>query len=116
MPDQPTPDQPMNPALIQTDESDASTVYTNFCRVNMTPEEIVMSFGLNTQLQPTDPIKTTHRLVMNFYTAKRLFNLLGQVIAQHEAAFGPLELDAQRRVRMVTRPTTPPATLKPGPA
>ena len=83
---------------------------------DMTPEEIVMSFGLNTQVQITEPIKTTHRIVMNFYTAKRLFHLLGQVIAQHEAAFGPLELDANRRVRAVPRPSTPPSTLKPGPA
>jgi len=116
MPDQPIQDPNANPNLIQVDESSASTVYANFCRVNMTPEEIVMSFGLNTQVQITEPIKTTHRLVMNFYTAKRLFNLLGQVIGNHEAAFGPLELDAQRRVRVVARPSAPPATLKPGPA
>jgi len=108
--------QPMNPADIKTDESGASTIYSNFCRINMTPEELVLSFGMNTQVQITDPIKTTHRIVMNFYTAKRLFHLLGQVIAQHEAAFGPLELDANRRVRSVARPAAPPSTLKPGPA
>ncbi len=107
---------PQNPAAIQTDETDASTVYSNFCRVSLTPEEMVLSFGLNTQLQITEPIKTTHRVVMNFYTAKRLLNLLAQVIAQHEATFGPLELDAQRRVRAMPRTAPPPSTLKPGPA
>jgi hypothetical protein len=116
MADEPRPDPTPTAGTIQVDETDASTVYTNFAQVNVTPEEIVCSFGLNTQMQITKPIKTSHRVVMNFYTAKRLFNLLGQVIAQHEAAFGPLELDAQRRVRVVARPSTPPATLKPGPA
>jgi hypothetical protein len=108
--------QPVPPGAIQIDETDASTIYTNFCQANLTPEEIVLSFGLNTQMQITKPVKTSHRVVMNFYTAKRLFNLLGQVIAQHEATFGPLELDAQRRVRVVARPTPPPSALKPGPA
>jgi Protein of unknown function (DUF3467) len=110
----PTP--PMGAAQIQMDMTDASTVYTNFCQLNMMYEELVLSFGLNTQMPITDPIKATHRVVMNFYTAKRLFNLLGHVINQHEAAFGALELDAQRRVRPMGRPSAPPSTLKPGPA
>jgi hypothetical protein len=84
--------------------------------MNLTPEEIVLSFGLNTQMQITEPIKISHRVVMNFYTAKRLLNLLAQAVAQHEMAFGQLELDAQRRVRAMPRTTAPPSTLKPGPA
>ena len=107
---------PQNLNAIQTLEDNASTVYMNFCRMNLTPEEIVLSFGLNTQMQITEPIRISHRVVMNFYTAKRLLNLLAQAVAQHEMAFGQLELDAQRRVRAVPRAATPPSTLKPGPA
>jgi len=106
---------PAAPA-IQTDDEGAQTSYTNFCQVNLTAEEMVLSFGLNTQAQITKPIKTTHRVVMNFYTAKRLLHLLGQVIAQHEATFGVLELDAQRRARGLPRTNVPPSALKPGPA
>jgi hypothetical protein len=82
-----------------TDYSQLSTVYTNFCRVNVTPEELVLDFGLNTQMtpNPTEPVKLTHRVVMNFYTAKRLLNALAGVISQHERAYGVLELDFQRR-------------------
>jgi hypothetical protein len=84
-----------------TDASSLSTVYTNFCRVSVTPEELVLDFGLNTQLSPTptEPVKLSHRVVMNFYTAKRLMNALLSVINQYENAYGVLELDFQRRAR-----------------
>jgi hypothetical protein len=89
-----------------TDSAALSTVYTNFCRVNVTPEELVLDFGLNPTLQPTpsEPIKLTHRVVMNFFTAKRLLNALYGVVTQHENAYGVLELDFQKRLRSTSRP------------
>ncbi|MGF1583436.1 MAG: DUF3467 domain-containing protein [Gemmataceae bacterium] len=99
-----------------TDYSGLSTVYTNFCRVNVTPEELVLDFGLNTQLAPNpqEPVKLTHRVVMNFYTAKRLLMALNNVVVQHERNYGPLELDFQKRAQgrgpapTGVRPGTPP--------
>ncbi len=84
-----------------TDYSSLSTVYTNFCRVSVTPEELVLDFGLNTQITPTpsEPIKLTHRVVMNFFTAKRLMNALIGVVQNYENNYGVLELDFQRRAR-----------------
>src|SRR6476660_1077466 len=78
-----------------TDYSSLSTVYTNFCRVSVTPEELVLDFGLNPQVSPTpsEPVKLTHRVVMNFFTAKRLLLALNNVVVQHENAYGALELD-----------------------
>ena len=92
-----------------TDSSSLSTIYTNFCRVNVTPEELVLDFGLNTQITPNpgEPIRLTHRVVMNFFTAKRLLNALLGVVSQHENAYGVLELDFQRRARMAPRPAAP---------
>lgn len=100
-----------------TDTASLSTVYTNFCRVNVTPEELVLDFGLNPQINPTpsEPIKLTHRVVMNFYTAKRLMNALIGVVSQHENAYGVLELDFQRRARNVPRPPAPPSPVRPAP-
>src|SRR4051794_1179440 len=82
-----------------TDASEISTVYTNFCRVNMTPEELVLDFGLNTSMipNPNETIKLSHRVVMNFFTAKRLLMALMNVVQQHETAFGALELDFNKR-------------------
>ncbi len=84
-----------------TDTSSISTVYTNFCHVSITPEELILDFGLNTQMtpSPTEAIKLTHRVVMNFYTAKRLMNALHFAVSRHESAFGALELDFNKRVR-----------------
>src|SRR5437868_7613518 len=104
MPDDPKPEpqpqaQPQQPPQFPTGYSQLSTVYTNFCRVNVTPEELVLDFGLNTQMtpNPTEPVKLTHRVVMNFFTAKRLLNALAGVIGQHERTYGVLELDFKRR-------------------
>ncbi len=48
--------------------------YSNFCRVTATPEEVILDFGLNPQPFATgrQDVKANQRLVMNFYTAKRL--------------------------------------------
>ena len=73
-PESATPTNPPAQQQFQTDAGDISTVYTNFCKVSMTPEELVMDFGLNPALNPNpnETIKLTHRVVMNFYTAKRM--------------------------------------------
>ncbi|MCS7045380.1 MAG: DUF3467 domain-containing protein [Gemmataceae bacterium] len=116
MPDE-TPSAPAQPQAapptFPTDYSNLSTVYTNFCRVSVTPEELVLDFGLNTSMvpNPNEAVKLTHRVVMNFYTAKRLMNALIGVVSQFENAYGALELDFQRRIRNVARPaatTAPP--------
>ncbi|OAI51259.1 hypothetical protein AYO44_05000 [Planctomycetaceae bacterium SCGC AG-212-F19] len=89
------------PAAFAVDASQLSTVYANFCRVTGTPEELVLDFGLNTQMAPNaaEPIKLTHRLVMNFFTAKRLLGALHMALQQHEGVYGALEVDVQKRVR-----------------
>jgi len=92
------------PAHLQpfaVDTSQLSTVYANFCRVTGTPEELVLDFGLNTQMSPNpgEPIKLTHRLVLNFYTAKRLLGALSMALHQHEGVYGALEIDVQKRAR-----------------
>ncbi len=112
MADQPktesTPAAAAQQQQIPTDLSALSTVYTNFCRVSVTPEELVLDFGLNPQIvpTPTEPVKLTHRVVMNFFTAKRLLLALNNVVVQHENAYGALELDFQKRVKAMPRPIT----------
>jgi hypothetical protein len=96
------PGQPVQQAAqFSVDTSALSTVYANFCRVTGTPEELVLDFGLNTQMTPvpSEPIRLTHRLVMNFYTAKRLLGALHMAVQQHENQYGILETDIQKRLR-----------------
>lgn len=86
---------------VQIDDSKAMAFYANFCRVTGTPEELIIDFGLNPQPigVPTQPIPVTQRIVTNFYTAKRMLHALSLTVQRHEATFGVLETDVQKRVR-----------------
>jgi hypothetical protein len=85
---------------VQIDDTKALASYANFCRVTGTPEELIIDFGLNPQPFgiPTQPIPITQRLITNFYTAKRMLHALTLTIQRHEATFGVLETDVQKRV------------------
>src|SRR5262245_57552322 len=85
---------------IKVDDSKAFASYANFCRVTGTPEELIIDFALNPQPVgvPTEPIIVSQRLITNFYTAKRLLSALGMTIQRHEAAFGVLETNIQKRI------------------
>ncbi|MEZ6134114.1 MAG: DUF3467 domain-containing protein [Pirellulaceae bacterium] len=87
---------------VQVHDTDASTGYANFCRVTGSPEELIVDFGLNPQPVgvPKDPIHVTQRVIMNFYTAKRLLAALQMSVQRHEAVFGVLETDIQKRLRV----------------
>lgn len=101
----PQPQQPAHaPREFPVDISRLSTAYANFVRVTGTPEELVLDFGLSTQVAPTstEPVSLTHRLVLNFYTAKRLLGALHMAVQQHEAHFGVLETDVQKRAKTPT--------------
>src|SRR5215831_6658851 len=96
--------EPASPAAQQqtevvVDDSQTLPSYSNFCRVTATPEEVILDFGLNPQPFATgrQDVKANQRLVMNFYTAKRLLTALGMTIQRHEQTFGAIELDVRRR-------------------
>jgi len=86
---------------VEIDDSKVLALYANFCRVTGTPEELIIDFGLNPQPfgVPTHPIPVTQRIITNFYTAKRMLHALQLTIQRHEATFGVLETDVQKRVR-----------------
>ena len=86
---------------IQVNESKAVTSYANFCRVTGTPEELIVDFALNPQPTgvPTKPIQIDQRIILNFYTAKRLLAALQMSLQRHEQVFGVLETDIQKRIR-----------------
>ena len=94
---------------VEIDDSKAIALYANFCRVTGTPEELIIDFGLNPQPfgVPTAPIAVTQRIVSNFFTAKRMLHALQLTIQRHEATFGVLETDVQKRVRPGMGPQAP---------
>ena len=96
-----TPEAQAPRQQVTVDASKAHAAYTNFCRVTGTPEELIIDFGLNSQPMgiPTEPIEVSERIVMNYFTAKRMLAALQMSVQRHEAAFGVLETDVQKRVR-----------------
>ena len=98
-PNQETEAPARQPVLV--DDSDARATYANFCRVTGTPEELIVDFGMNPQPigAPKGPIPVSERIVLNYYTAKRLLHALNMTLQRHEALFGPLEIDIQKRVK-----------------
>ena len=84
---------------VVVDDSGTLPSYSNFCRVTATPEEVILDFGLNPQPFATgrQEVKAIQRIVMNFYTSKRLLTALGMTIQRHEGTFGAIELDVRRR-------------------
>jgi Protein of unknown function (DUF3467) len=99
--------QPARPAVQQqtevvVDETGAHAAYANFARVTATPEEVIVDFALNPQpfAVGRQEVKVSQRLIMNFYTAKRLLGALQMTIQRHESAFGAIELDVRRRANI----------------
>jgi hypothetical protein len=89
---------PAQPEVVLNDTG-AHAAYSNFARVTATPEEVIIDFCLNPNPfhQGRQDINVSQRLIMNFYTAKRLFTALGMTLQRHEQNFGPIELDVRRR-------------------
>ncbi len=94
--------QAAQPVQVQVNDEKAIANYANFCRVTGSPEELIVDFGLNPQPVgiPKDPIHVTQRVIMNFYTAKRLLAALQMSVQRHEAVFGVLETDIQKRLKI----------------
>lgn len=101
VPPAPAQSQPQQQVQVQVNDQDCTATYANFCRVTGSPEELIVDFGLNPQPVgvPKDPIQVKQRIIVNFYTAKRLLAALQMSVARHEAVFGVLETDINKRVR-----------------
>jgi hypothetical protein len=96
---------------LRINEADVKTSYTNAFRTNCSAEEVIIDFGMNMVVpnpaankpgagdQPAGEI-TFHvndRVIMNYFTAKRLAVLLGNIVRQYEKGFGELKLNAAER-------------------
>jgi hypothetical protein len=99
-PDGDHPAQAPQAQRVEVSDKNAMALYANFCRVTGTPEELILDFGLNAQPfgMPTEPVEVKQRIIVNYYTAKRMLQALHMSVQRHEQAFGVLETDVQKRV------------------
>lgn len=95
---------------LRIDQKNMTTTYANAFRSSTTAEEVMVDFGLNQVIQarqtdqadPNEPageilFEVNNRIVLNYYTAKRLAITIGQVIRRYEDQFGELKLNVAER-------------------
>ena len=92
---------------LRVDQSNMGTTYANAFKTNATSEEIIVDFGLNMvvpnpQAKDSDVagdilFQINNRLILNYYTAKRLALSLGQIVRGYEEKFGELKLNVADR-------------------
>jgi hypothetical protein len=108
--DQPTTQpqgQPGQQIQVPINDDNLINLYVNFFRVTGNPDEVLLDLGMYSQVVgPTgpEPVHLSHRLIMNFVTAKKLAEVLRVVVNRHEQAFGVIEIDPSRRLRVNTSP------------
>ena len=89
---------------IRVDQANMTTAYSNSFRPVPSTEEIMLDFGINQSFPSQEEDVATdivfavdNRVVMNYYTAKRLALSLNKIVSQYEGQFGAIELDAAAR-------------------
>lgn len=92
-------------------DNDLQSIYVNFFRVTGNPDEVLMDFGIYSQVMGPngpEPVHLKHRLIMNYVTAKKLAEVLRVVVQRHEQVFGYVEVDPNRRLRYNPQAAAPP--------
>jgi hypothetical protein len=84
---------------IVWDDSGMRSFYSNATSVVGTREEIVLLFGMNQTWhagQKEVKVQLMDRIVLSPFTAKRLANLLTNVLQDYETRYGKLEVEVRR--------------------
>ena len=102
--DAPTEDKEQQTIRVRMDQRDLKTSYANAFNTHGLINEVILDFGLNMPVppqpdqQPEIMLQITDRIILNYYSVKRLALTLGQLVRRHEERFGELELDDNKRV------------------
>jgi len=90
---------------VRMDQRDVKTSYANAFNTHGLINEVILDFGLNMPVppqpdqQPEIMLQITDRIILNYYSVKRLALTLGQLVRRHEERFGELELDDNNRIK-----------------
>ena len=94
---------------LRVDQSNMGLTYANAFKTNATSEEVIVDLGLNIVVpNPQGPgadvageilFQVNNRLILNYYTAKRLALSLGQLVRGYEEKFGELKLNVADRIQ-----------------
>jgi hypothetical protein len=81
-------------AQMKVDTTNLKSSYCNTCSANTTREEVVLNFGVNQTWdrgQGALEVSLEHRIILSPFAAKRLAQMLGQLIGEYETRYGKLE-------------------------
>ncbi len=96
------------PNITLTKTSDYRTGYANSVQVRPSVWDFALIFGtLNQTSQDTIEVENFQGIYLSPQQAKALYGLLGQNLAQYEAAFGAISLDASKAEPQKTSPAGP---------
>ena len=91
---------------LRIEDNNVPMRYANSFRTNVTPEDIIIDFGMNsvTKANRTGQgveaeilFKINEKMVVNYYTAKRLAITLARLVKVYENRFGELKLNVSER-------------------
>ncbi len=92
---------------LRVDHTGMGTTYANAFKTNATSEEVIVDLGLNMVVPNPQGsggeivgdilFQVNNRLILNYYTAKRLALSLGQIVRGYEEKFGELKLNVADR-------------------
>ncbi len=94
---------------LKVDHTGMGTTYANAFKTNATSEEVIVDLGLNMVVPNPQAaagdvagdilFQVNNRLILNYFTAKRLALSLGQIVRGYEEKFGELKLNVAERVK-----------------
>lgn len=79
---------------VRLDTSQLKSSYCNVCNATSTREEVVLSFGINQNWdldRSNFEVQLNHRIILSPFAAKRLLDVLGKLMKEHEARYGELK-------------------------
>jgi hypothetical protein len=84
-------------STVVWDDSDMATNFANVVNIQGTKEQIEVFFGTNRtwNVSTDDPVKVqlTNRMILTPFAAKRLSNILNNVLREYEQRHGVLNTD-----------------------
>jgi hypothetical protein len=79
---------------VRLNTGNLKSTYCNMCNGNTTKEEVVLNFGVNQNWdrgQGDLEVALEHRIVLSPFAAKRLTQMLNQLMGEYESRYGELK-------------------------
>jgi hypothetical protein len=89
----PAPDAKGQQQKIRFDSTNIKSTYCNVCNATSTREEVVINFGINKNWEMAGQeleVQLEHRVILSPFAAKRLRDMLTQLLADHEKRYGEM--------------------------